>query len=170
MRKLCTLPCHSCFIYGTWRSKEVGGLKPSYGGKGGKPRTKGEIFMRESHKELPVELTPQVFYLNYQPISASFGVKRWKLKFKSVILLGSSFTLLIFFIKLQMTTEWAVAFQHCHNNILLIYYLNIPDSYQNPSSFPVEGSVSCLQNSYFGNISPYRKTRGHMKIICHERR
>ena len=126
--------------------------------------------MRENHKELPGELTPQVVYLNYLPISASFRVKRWKLKFKSVILLGSSFALLIFFIKQKMTTEWAAAFQHCHNNILLIYYLNIPDSYQNPSSFPVEGSVSCLQNSYFGNISPYRKTRGHMKIICHERR
>ena len=27
------LPCHSCYIYGTWRNKEVGGLKLSYGGK-----------------------------------------------------------------------------------------------------------------------------------------
>ena len=34
------LPCHSCFIYGTWRSKELGGvgggevLKSSYRGGG----------------------------------------------------------------------------------------------------------------------------------------
>ena len=27
------LPCHSCYIYGTWRSKEVGGLKSPYGEK-----------------------------------------------------------------------------------------------------------------------------------------
>ena len=27
------LPCHSCYIYGTWRSKELGGLKSSNGGK-----------------------------------------------------------------------------------------------------------------------------------------
>ena len=36
---------HSCFIYGTWRSKEVGGLKSSYGGKlreGREPHTKSE--------------------------------------------------------------------------------------------------------------------------------
>ena len=29
------LPCHSCYIYGTWRSKEVGSLKSSYGGNSG---------------------------------------------------------------------------------------------------------------------------------------
>ena len=28
------IPCHSCCICGTWRSKEVGGLKLSNGGKG----------------------------------------------------------------------------------------------------------------------------------------
>ena len=31
------VPCHSCYIYGTWRSKEVGRgevLKSSYGGGG----------------------------------------------------------------------------------------------------------------------------------------
>ena len=28
------LPCHNCYIYGIWRSKEVKGLKSSYRGKG----------------------------------------------------------------------------------------------------------------------------------------
>ena len=32
------LPCHSCYIYWTWRSKNVGSLKSSYGGKGVKPQ------------------------------------------------------------------------------------------------------------------------------------
>ena len=48
------LPCHSCFIYGTWRSKEVGGvagggevLKSSYRGGGGKPQMGGPIIMGE---------------------------------------------------------------------------------------------------------------------------
>ena len=27
------LPYNTCYIYGTWRSKEVGGLNSSYGGK-----------------------------------------------------------------------------------------------------------------------------------------
>ena len=34
-KKLCLVPCHSCYIYGTWRSEEVGRgevLKSSYGG------------------------------------------------------------------------------------------------------------------------------------------
>ena len=37
------LLCHSCYIYGTWRSKEEGGLKSSYGGKGGKPQKVGGL-------------------------------------------------------------------------------------------------------------------------------
>ena len=37
------LPCHSCYICGTWRSKEVasGFLKLSYGGQGEKPQPRG---------------------------------------------------------------------------------------------------------------------------------
>ena len=34
IEKLCVLPCHSCYICGTWKSKEVRGLKSQYGGKG----------------------------------------------------------------------------------------------------------------------------------------
>ena len=31
-RKLCMMPCHSCHIYGIWKSKEVGkALKPLFG-------------------------------------------------------------------------------------------------------------------------------------------
>ena len=66
------VPCHSCYIYGTWRVKEVGGLNSSYGGKlnGGSYKVKGSgaLFMGE--------LTPQVFYQNYLPISTSFDLKR----------------------------------------------------------------------------------------------
>ena len=47
------LPCHNCYIYGTMRSEEVG---------------RGKVLVGE--------LTPQHFYQNYVPTSASFGVKR----------------------------------------------------------------------------------------------
>ena len=67
------LPCHSCYIYGTWRSKEVGSLKSSYGGKlkgGSKHKVKrGRAFFMGV-------LTPQVFYQNYLPILDSFVFKR----------------------------------------------------------------------------------------------
>ena len=70
------LPCHSCYIYGTWRSKEVGGFKTivwrETGGGGGatyKVKGGGAIFMGE--------LTPQLFYQNYLPISVFFGVKMY---------------------------------------------------------------------------------------------
>ena len=68
------LPCHSYYIYGTWTSKEVGGLKSSYGGKlngrgkSHKVKGGGTIFMKE--------LAFQLFYQNYLPILAFFGVKR----------------------------------------------------------------------------------------------
>ena len=66
------LPCHSCYIYGTGRSKEVGRLNSSYGGKlkWGNHRAKGRGAF------LMGELTCQVFYQNYLPISASFDLKR----------------------------------------------------------------------------------------------
>ena len=66
------LPFHSCYIWGTWRSKEVrfnggakrgeqiGGLMLSYGGKG--KATKRGTFMG-SHKKIPRELTTELLYL-----------------------------------------------------------------------------------------------------------
>ena len=38
------LPCHSCYIYGTWRGKEVGEFKVMEGSKGGgqSHKVKGE--------------------------------------------------------------------------------------------------------------------------------
>ena len=46
-------PFHSCYVCETWRSKEVGGLKLSYGGK------------EKSHiqGELPRELTTELLNL-----------------------------------------------------------------------------------------------------------
>ena len=64
------LPCHSCYIYGTWRSEEVGEFKViayTYGGKL-KGATKSKFFIGE--------LIPQLFYQNFLPISAYFGVKK----------------------------------------------------------------------------------------------
>ena len=72
--KLCMLPCLSCHVYGTWRSKEVEGLMSSYGGKRGKPQKGG--FLKGDHKNLPG--TPQLTYLSYLPIAASFGVKTYR--------------------------------------------------------------------------------------------
>ena len=57
------LPCHIYYINGTWRSKEVGDLKSSLGGRGSSH--KGEIFMGEGVK---TPQGPQLVCLNYLPI------------------------------------------------------------------------------------------------------
>ena len=62
----------SCYICGTWRSKEVGGLKSSYGKNGGgwgdQTTKKGQF--------LWAEFTPLLVYMNYPPISTPVGIKR----------------------------------------------------------------------------------------------
>ena len=68
---VCKLPFHNCYICGTWRSKEVGGLMLSYGGKG--KATKRGTFMG-SHKKIPRELTTELLYLELPTYSASWGV------------------------------------------------------------------------------------------------
>ena len=42
-------PCHSYYIYATWRSKEVGGCGGKYGGKlkRGNHKVKGDTFYGE---------------------------------------------------------------------------------------------------------------------------
>ena len=65
------LPCHSCYIYETGRSKEVVRINVIVWRnlKGGSYEVKkGTLFMEE--------LIPQVFYQNYLPISPSFNLKR----------------------------------------------------------------------------------------------
>ena len=56
------LPSHNCYIYGTWRSKEVGGLNSSYGGK-----------LKEGSHKVKRRGLPTYLYL---PISASFDLKK----------------------------------------------------------------------------------------------
>ena len=71
------LTFHSCCIYGTRKSKEVGSLSHHMEGTGQATRM-GEDFYRErAHKKLPGEINPQLVYLNYIPISVFFGVKRY---------------------------------------------------------------------------------------------
>ena len=77
------LPCHSCYIYKTYRIKEVGGLKSAYQGKlkGGKGKARwrrsgGGVAWGWGWAFYMGELTPQVFYQNYLPISVSFDLKR----------------------------------------------------------------------------------------------
>ena len=55
------LRCHSCYICGTWRSKEIGDLKLSYGDKG-KSHQQGELLW-EVIKKLTRELTTELLYL-----------------------------------------------------------------------------------------------------------
>ena len=55
------LPFHSCYICGTWRSKQVGGLKLSYGGK--EKSHKQEDLLWGAIKKLPRELTTELLYL-----------------------------------------------------------------------------------------------------------
>ena len=61
-------PCHSCYRYGTWSSKELGRIKVMVWrrAKGVSHKVKEAICIRN--------LIPQV--LSYLPISASFGLKR----------------------------------------------------------------------------------------------
>ena len=71
------LLCHSCYICGTWRSKEVarGFLKISYRRKG--KSHKQEEPLSGTIKKLPKELTTELLYLELPTISASCGVKRY---------------------------------------------------------------------------------------------
>ena len=55
------LRCHSCYICGTWRSKEIGDLKLSYGDKG-KSHQQGELLW-DVIKKLTRELTTELLYL-----------------------------------------------------------------------------------------------------------
>ena len=52
---------HSYYNCGTWRSKEVGGLKLSYRGKG--VSHKQEELLWGAIKKLPRELTTELVYL-----------------------------------------------------------------------------------------------------------
>ena len=91
------LSCHSYYIYGTWRSKNVGGLKSSYGGNGGKWQ-RGYVYggphpIKNSLVGYPGELTPQLVCLNYLPIPTSFGVKRVIIHCKTFLLIKTSYKL-----------------------------------------------------------------------------
>ena len=55
------LPFHSCYICGTWRSKEVGRLKLSFGGKG-ESHTQEDL-LGHHKKKLPRGLTTELLYL-----------------------------------------------------------------------------------------------------------
>ena len=126
-------------------------MEKGMGARGVKPQRGGRFLWGR-------EFTPQLVY------KASFGVKRvlWYAihnihscqnlistrqlgKYKSLDQVSFLDLLLhyLFFINLQMSTEWEFAFLNTVIIIFcLIYSLNIPHSNQNPSSFPVEGSVS----------------------------
>ena len=118
---VCMLPFHSCYIWGTWRSKEVrfnggakrgeqiGGLMLSYGGKG--KATKRGTFMG-SHKKRYLGSWPLNYsILNYRPISASCGV-----------IIYMHYLHNCFFINLQMTTEWGFAFLNTALKIFCLMY------------------------------------------------
>ena len=55
------LPFHCRYICGIWRSKEVEGLKLSYGGKG--KSHKQEDLLWGTQKKLPKVLTTELLYL-----------------------------------------------------------------------------------------------------------
>ena len=69
------LLCHSSYICGTWRSKEVvwGFFKLSYGGK--RKSHKQEERLWGAIKKLPRQLTTELLYLELPTISVSCGVK-----------------------------------------------------------------------------------------------
>ena len=56
------LPCHSCYIYGTWWSKEVVCFKViMWMEEAQAVANQGD---NVTHKKLSVELTPELVYLN----------------------------------------------------------------------------------------------------------
>ena len=71
------LPCHSYYICGTWRSKEVAWnfLKVSYRGR--EKSHKREELLWANIKKLLKELTTKLLYLELPTISASCGAKRY---------------------------------------------------------------------------------------------
>ena len=149
------LPCHSCYIYGNWRSKEVGNSKSWYGeenGGTGSQTAKGwAVFMGEG--VYPSASLYSVFWCKKSSMICIHNIHscqnlistRQLGKYKSLNQVSFLELLLhyLFFINLQMSTEWELAFLNTVIIIFsLIYSLNIPHSNQNPSFFPVEGSVS----------------------------
>ena len=146
LRKLCMLPRHNLWDLEEQRGR--GFLNLSYGGKG--KSHKQEELLWGAIKKLPKELTTELHYLELPTISASCGVKIYmhyirflltkthkQISLNQFFLLDLFlFTLLIFFINLQMTTEWAFAFLNTAVIIFCLRYsLNIP--HQTPSFFPV---------------------------------
>ena len=55
------LPCHIYYIYGTWRSKELGDLKSSFGGRERFSWGGGRVGVKTPQG-------PQLLCLNYLPI------------------------------------------------------------------------------------------------------
>ena len=142
------VPCHSFYICGTWRSKEVGGLKLSYGRKG-KRRTQ-EKLLWGAIKKLPMELTTELLYLEL-PTYFSFlwpkkiyvlhmippyqNISKVWIKFSSWIFFYWYYW---FFINLQTINECAFTFLNTAVIIFcLMCSLSIPHSNQNSSVFPV---------------------------------
>ena len=64
---------HSCYICGTWRSKEEVCLKLSYGGKG--KSHKQEEILWGTVKKLPRKLTTELLFLD---LPTYFGLLRCK--------------------------------------------------------------------------------------------
>ena len=93
-------------------------------------------------------------------------------------LIGSSFTLSIFFFNLQMTTEWEITFL---NTAIIIFCLIVFSCSKIDSFFLLNTQYPFLQNPNFGNISPYRSGSDNFEKIvstflfvwfdyCHGRR
>ena len=145
------LPCYSCYICETWRSKEVRVLKSSYGGGKKKVTKKGNFYgaikttqridPSTSLPELPTYFSllwcTKIYTLHNIPLIKFFSLDLFYLYY-------------LFFINLQITTEWAFAFFNTTIIIFsLIYSLNVP----NGGCFQLTAQYSSLQNSYFSDIS-----------------
>ena len=144
------LSCHSCYICGTWKNKEVGDLKLSYGGNG-KNHKPEELLWGAIKKKYSGSWPLNYSIWNYWSILVSCGVKRY-MHYIRFLLTETSYIRKAwinfyswnfylhywFFINMRMATEWAFAFLNTAIIIFcLIYSLNIPHSNQNPSFFPV---------------------------------
>ena len=136
------LPCHGCYVCGTWRSKEVGGWKLSYGGKG--KSQKQEKLLWGTIRKLPKELTTDLLYLELPAYFILLWCKKniyilHKILLTEVWINFSSWIFYLhywFFINIGMASEWAFAFL---DTVVIIICLlcswNVNHSNQNPSFF-----------------------------------
>ena len=140
------LPFHSCYICRTWGSKEVGGSKLSFWGKG--KSHKQEDLLRVAIKKLPRELTTDILNLELPTyfsllwcsnIYAQHKIPSYWNLINKVWINFSNICIIDFLsiCKWQLNEYLIFLTLPFLNIFCLMYSLHIPHNNQNRSFFPV---------------------------------